>query len=321
MSADDGEVWTDLLVASFQADFRTEVFFAILGNTESGSMRIAKRDRPWQNGAKLDDIGANADDFQLRLIFHNDVTEPGMGAEDGGWSNYQPWPNAHDELLDQFHTGTTGTLNLPWKRGIRCKATQWTSVTSADDTRGGAIVTVTFTTDNEDSLDREALELASVTATTNRDADATSFDMDSLGMFDGSIEDITELAADLVGLLNAPNDELSAILHASQRLRRAVTFVMSSFSSAVPGRDQMNDADGAGARLRLLGLLDLAGRAEGEALSALPQTRIVVFPRVRDIYSIATEVGQSARTLMSINDAIEDLSYIPAGTPVRILAS
>lgn len=319
--SDDGEVWTDLPVASFQADFRTEVFFAILGNTESGSMRIAKRDRPWQSGAKLDDVGANADDFQLRLIFHNDVTEPGMGAEEGGWVSYQPWPNAHDELLDQFHVGTTGTLNLPWKRGIRCKATQWQSVTSADDTRGGAIVTVTFTTDNEDSLDREAVESASVTATTNGAVESATFDMDSLGMFNGSIEDITELAANLVGLLNAPNDELSAVLHAANRVRRAVTFVLDSFSSAVPGRDQMNDADGANARLSLLGLLDLAARAEGEALSALPKTRVVVFRRPRDIYSIATEVGQSARTLMSINDAIEDLSFIPAGTPVRILAS
>lgn len=321
MSAADGEVWTDLPVASFEADFRSEVFFAILGNTEAGSMRIAERNRPWQNGAKLDDVGAAADEFQLRLIFHNDVTEPGMGAEDGGWTSYQPWPNAHDELLDQFHTGNTGTLNLPWKRGIRCKAVTWSSVTAADDTRGGAIVTVTFRTDNEDSLDREAVEQASVTATTNRDADAATFDMDSLGMFDGSIEDITELAADLVGLLNAPNDELSAILHAAQRLRRAVTFLMSSFASAVPGRDQMNDADGANARLNLLGLLDLAGRAEGEAVSALPKIRVVTFPRARDIYSIATEVGQSARTLMSINDAIEDLSFIPAGTPVRILAA
>lgn len=315
MSADDGEVWTDLPACSFQADGRVEVFCSVLGNTESGSMRIASRDRPWQSGAKLDDVGAAADSFQLRLVFHNDVTETDLA---GG---LQPWPNAHDELLDQFHTGNTGTLNLPWKRGIRCKAATWSSVTAADDTRGGAIVTVTFTTDNEDSLDREALESASVTATTNGAVQAATFDMDSLGMFDGSIEDITELAADLVGLLNAPNDELSAILHAAGRLRRAVTFLMSSFSSTVPGRNQMNDADGANARLSLLGLLDLAGRAEGEALSALPKIRVVTFPRARDIYSIATEVGQSARTLMAINDAIEDLSFIPAGTPVRILAA
>jgi hypothetical protein len=315
MSAEDGEVWSALPASSFQADGRIEVFFSALGNTEAGSMRIAKRDRPWQSGAKLDDVGSNSDDFQLRILFHNDVSETDLGG------SLQPWPNAHDELLDQFHLGATGTLNLPWKRGIRCKATQWQSVTSADDTRGGAIVTVTFTTDNEDSLDREALELASVTATVNGAVEAATFDMDSLGMFDGSIEDITELAANLVGLLNSPNDELSAILHAARRVRRAVGFVMDSFSTAIPGRDQMNGADGASARLSLLSLLELAGRAEGEALSALPKTRTVVFPRVRDIYSIATEVGQSARTLMSINDSIEDLSFIPAGTPVRILAS
>ena len=313
--SEEGDPWIDLPGCSFQADGRKLLYVTVRQAIENGSMRIAKRDRPWQFGAKLDDVGSNAKDFPLTLIFHNDVEEPDLN---NGMLN---WPNAHNELLDQFDTGATGTLNLPWKRGIRCKAGQWSSLATADDTRGGAIVTVTFTTDNEDALDREALEQASVTATTNGAVEAATFDMDSLGMFDGSIEDITELAANLVGLLNAPNDKLGAILHAARRVRRAVGFVLDSFSSAIPGRDQMNDADGASARLSLLNLLDLAGRAEGDALSALPKTRIVVFPRQRDIYSIATEVGQSARTLMSINDSIEDLSFIPAGTPVRILAA
>lgn len=313
-SETEGDPWIDLPGCSWQADGRKELFVTVRQATESGSRRIAKRDRPFQEGAKLDDVGGNAKDFSLSFIFHNDVEEPDLN---NGMVN---WPNAHNELLDQFDTGNTGTLNLPWKRGIRCKAASWQSMTSADSDRGGALVTANFTTDNEDSIDREAVEQASVSSTVAGSVEAATFDMDSVGMFDGSIEDITELAANLVGLLNAPGEQLAAVLHAANRVRRAVTFVLDSFSSADPGRNQMNDADGSNARLKLLELLELAGRAEGEALARSPATRTVFFPRVRDLASIASDLGQSYRTLLGFNGQLEDPAYIPAGTPVRILA-
>src|SRR4051812_9732491 len=170
---------SDLPVADFKTDKGEIIQFLIRVNSEAGSLRIAKRDRPFQDSAKLDSVGANADDFALSLIFHNDLTEAGI------FESPPMWPDRLETMLKGFHIGETGTLNLPWKRGIRCKAASWRRVESADDTIRGALVDVTFTTDNEDSLDREAFQAVSVRATANAAAAEAQFDADSFNMFDG----------------------------------------------------------------------------------------------------------------------------------------
>jgi hypothetical protein len=310
----EGDDWENRPISDFQADGRRVVQFLIKSSTESGSQRIAKRARPFQRGDKLDAVGANSDDFSLEFIFHNNLDEPGLD------KTLPQWPDAVEELIEQFHIGETGTLNLPWKRGIRCKATQWRRLETADDTRGGALVSVSFCTDNEDALDREAFQVVSVRAQADSAVAEASFDADSFNMFDGSIEDITQFAADLVGLMNAPNELVGTVLHAAQRLRRAVLFLKAGFETSVQGRDQMNDPESSSLREKLLALLALAGQAEGDALSAEPKTVTVSFTQTTDIWSVAVDRGVSSRLLISLNDPIPDLSYIEPGTPIKVPA-
>lgn len=305
---------SDYAPADFKPDGRTLAQFLVKVSSEAGSLRIAKRDRPWQDGAKLDAVGANADDFVLSMIFHNDLTEAGID------DSVPMWPDGVDAMTKQFHFGETGTLNLPWKRGIRCKAVSWRRVESADDTIRGALVDVTFTTDTEDSIDREAFQAVSVRATANAAVEEATFDLDSTNMFDGSIEDITGFAADLVGLLNSPNELLGSVLQAANRLRRAVLFLKNGMETALPGRDGMNDPDGASGRAKLFELLELAAQAQAEALAAQPPTRDVKYQQPVDIWSVAAELNQSSRTLVELNDRIPDLSYIEPGTPIKVLA-
>jgi hypothetical protein len=310
----EGDGWQDLPICDFQADGRQVVQFLLLTIEENGSLRAPKRDRPYQPGAKLDNVAANADDFVATIQFHNSLDEPGLS------TTLRQWPDAVEEVIGQFHTGETGTLNLPWKRGIRCKAMNWRRVENASSDRGGAIVTVTFTTDNEDAINREAFQLVSVRAQTpSAVADAT-FDADSQNMFDGSIEDITSFAADLVGLMNAPDELVGTIVAASRRLSRAVTFLMAGFQTAVTGRDSGNDPDTANTRLKLLALLGLAAQAEGDAIARLPKSIDVTYPWVTDIWSVASELSQPSALLIELNDAIEDLSYIERGTPIKVPA-
>jgi hypothetical protein len=306
--------WSKWPISDFQADGRARVQFVCTGTSEEGEQQIAPRRRTFQRGAKLDATGAQPDGFTLSLVFHNDLEEPDLTAP------LQQYPDNVDELLEQFHIGETGTLNLPWKRGIRCKASKWRRTESATDTTGGCLVEVLFTTDNEDSLDRESFQKVSVRAAADGAVEEARFDLESLNMFDGSIEDITALAADLVGLLNMPGERLGGLLHAANRLRRAVKFLIDGFSTAVTGRNGMNDPAGANARIKLLKLLELAGAAQDEALAEQPKTRDIKYKTAVDIWSVAAELRQPARTLQALNGAIPNLSHIEPGTPIKVLA-
>lgn len=310
-AADAADAFAGLGPATFRVDggFITHAFTAHLV-TEKGGNRIAPRNRPFRRAAKLDALGANSDRFTLDCIFHRDVEEPKVVVGEARW------PDSLQSFIDDCKTGKTGTLNLPWKRGIRCKALEWTRTANGNEHRGGEVVRVDFEEDNEDSLDRAAFERVTVKASLPSVVEAAQFDFESEGMDLFALEDLTELAANIVGLLNTPADHAAALLHAGNRLRRAVETVGAAFSSGEPGRDTLNSPDGANARLKLIELAELAARAVGEARPR--QTRVMKFTRVRDIWSIATEVGQKPRDLMTINEQIEDFSVIQPGTPVRV---
>jgi hypothetical protein len=307
------DAFLGLGAATFKADggFVTHNFTA-QQVAENGANRIAPRNRPFRQGAKLDFVGSKADTYVLDCMWHPDVDEPDLNDGEARW------PDAVQSFIDDLKTGATGTLNLPWKRGIRVKATEWSRVESAVEHRGGAIVRVTFVEDNEDSLDRQAVELVSVKATIGRQVEAAQFDMESEGMDLFAIADVVALAEDVVGLLNFPGDVAGALFTAGAALRRACKITLDAFSSGDDGRDQMNDPQGSSARRKLLELLELGARAVSEGRPR--PTRVMTFQRVRDIWSIATEIDQKARDLMTINEQIEDFAFIPAATPVRVFA-
>lgn len=302
--------WLGLGPAEFVVD-GTRIGFVVLNVGRRGSNRNPKRVRPFREGWKLDHTGTDGEVLTLDCMFGSDVKEPDVDNE---------WPSALERAIDVFKTGKTGTLNLPWRRGIRCKADTWDTAASSSENRGHETLRVQFSEDNEDNLDRTAVQVVSVKATIQRSVEAAQFDAESEGMDLFAIEDITQLAADVVGLLNAPGDRAAALLHAGNRLRLAVKTVAEAFSSGEPGRDQMNGPEGANARLRLLELAELGARAVGEGRSKQRKTRTITYSRTRDIWSIATEEGQNARELMTINEQIEDFAFIPAGTPVRLFA-
>jgi len=306
--------WEGLGPSTYMADGESELRVIARQITEKGGNRIVKHARPWQDGAKLDSTGAEPDDFTLELLFHPDVAE-GDTEGDG-----QPaiWPDRLEALLKQFKTGKTATLHLPWKRNMRVKPTTWDRRAIGDDFRGGEILTASFCSDNEDDLDREAFEAVSVKSQVQRKAETTQFDMDSIGGWDGSIEDITQLAADLVGLMNTPGDYAAAIAHQAGRVMRAARFLTDSLTSAATGRGQLNDPEGSRARQGLLDLIEFAARAEMESRERLPKTVTVRYATDRSIYDIATERGQSVRDLIGVNSQIEDPAYIPANTPVLV---
>jgi hypothetical protein len=201
--------------ATFKADggFITHKFTAQIVS-ESGSNRLAPRDRPFRRGAKQDGVGSCFDVYVVDCMWHPDVDEPDLN--DG----QARWPDALQAFIDDLKTGgdgATGTFNLPWKRGIRVKAKEWSRIAAAGEHRGGEVVRVTFHEDNEDSLDRQAVQLVSVKATIGRQVEAAQFDAESEGMDMFAIADIVSLAEDVVGLLNTPGDVAAALARPAPR--------------------------------------------------------------------------------------------------------
>ncbi len=306
--------WELLGPASFEVEGEIALKFMVIDQSIGGGNRIPKRERVFRNGRKLDFTGTRGDDFQISAIFNNNLTEPDIG-------DYpQMWPDRLDRLEAAFKTGKTGTLHLPWRRNIRCKADTWTRKATAGDERDGETLQVTFLEDNEDSVDEASTASVSVQASVLRKAEEAVFDLEKEGGWDGSFEDFTQLAADLEGVMAAPGEFLADVVHKARRVRRAADSIRQSLSSRAPGRDHMLGPEGAKAERKLVEIMDLAGLAEAEASSHLPAIVTRTFPTDRDIYSIATELKQSARDLIAINGELEDLAFIPAGTPVHVFA-
>lgn len=331
VAEDVGDPWLKLGPSSYQADGEAELFVAWREVGEDGGLRVAERVRPWQPGAKLDETGAMPDTFALSAVFNVDISEPEVDGQ-----GIQIWPDLLEALIRQFKTGKTATLNLPWKRGLRVKPLTWQRRATSEDNRGGETLSVNLKTDNEDNLDREAFEAVSVKATVRRAAEDAVFTMEQEGMsaaaaesvrttFDsGGLGDpvggIIGLSADLAGLMARPGEFAQAVASQAQRLRRATQLLVGAYSTNEPGRDQMNKPEGASARAKLLALLELAANAEGEARAALPKTRTYIARRRTSIWLIATELGQNARQLMSVNSQVEDFSNIEQNDSVLVFS-
>lgn len=315
----EADPWDELGPISIQADGQPRPILVIGRDvSEEGGNRLAPRARPFRPGAKLDTTGPTEDTIVLQLYFHRDVVEEDV-------DNGMPmWPDALEALIrDHFKSDRTLTLHLPWKRNLRVKAERWTRVANADEDRGGEKLTVTFKTDNEDELDREAVVGVSVTGNVSRVVEEAQFDAQSEGAWDGSLADLTQLSAELVGWINAPREYAADVAQAANRVTRAVERVFRALSSTtgevVPGRNKLDEPEGFPLRIRLLELLDLAAASEAEARKASRRIRLYIPQRDTDIWSVAVELGQSAEELMEIND-FEDPAFLEAGVGIRVFA-
>lgn len=312
----EGDIWAGYEPASFEVKGYPVIRFMLRSIRESGGQRMAPRARPFRPGAKLDTTGALEHSLPFEALFTNDAEEPGV-TDDGG----PPlWPDRLDLLVEIIDTGKTGTLNLPWRRGIRAKCHPWERSANADDNRGGEILTGTFIEDNEDNLDREAIVRPSARATLVRKVEETQFSAEAEGIWSGSLSDLTQLTSELIGLANAPGQYLEQVVHASLEVQRCVSMVRRNFSTDRDGRGQFFDPLSFPTRMRLLEVEDLAASAEADARRSQDRLRRHYPDRNTTIWRIATQLGQDAQRLMELNGSVEDFADIPKGTPIWVVA-
>jgi prophage DNA circulation protein len=304
--------WTIQGVASFLPDdAAVSVYFPVLSVKKGGGNRLTKGAIPFRAGVKLDSTGRKERTWNVTILFHNNVTEEGL---------LESPPLYPDRLLQMeayCESQTTGTLDLPTERKMRVRCETYERIAELS-TRDGEVMTIEFVEDNED--DTTATEPMSAQASASKLIEQAVFDADSEGAWCGGWESLTELAAGLEAALNAPSQYLADVNQKAGRVQHAAERVTKTLSDRTTELGQkLQDPQSALIGLKLLTIVDLSSRAKQEG-AGKPSTVTRTWAAPTDIYAIAASLNQDPNTLIKLNPTLRDPGYIPARTPVTVLA-
>jgi hypothetical protein len=315
------EIFRQYETASWTVQGRT-VWFPVESIDESYSNRIVDRARPYRQGAKLDDTGGNPTEWTFDCIFNNSMVGILPGAEAGLANNSGDlYPDVVNLLVELFKIHETGDLTVPTIGTVRARAVSCRRRDAAE-MRDTAVMTLVFREDNEDNVDAASFQYPSVTANSEALAEAAEFEEQSAPMWDGSLQDLNELAAQLEGLANAPGDFLQDLETQANIVMSACDRVIDAWSDALTdGRDVLLDADGNKAERKIQEQKELAGEARQIARRGNPSSINKTYTVNLSIFDVAVLENQEASTLMTLNPQLEDVLNISAGTSVRIMSN
>jgi hypothetical protein len=238
-------------------------------------------------------------------------------AENGG----DLYPDVLNTLIMLFKVHETGDLTVPTIGTVRARAVSY-SRREAAEKRDYAEVTFTWCEDNEDNVDAAAFQLPTVSSNAEALVEAAEFDEQSNDMWDGSLADLNELAAQLEGLANAPETYKQDFEAQTNIIKGSVDKIIDAHSKPlVDGRDTLLDPEGQIVERHLQAIKDLAGQAQKDGARGRPATVTRFYTSQLSIFQVAVIESQDANVLLTINPQLEDMLQIPAGTGVRILAS
>lgn len=294
------------------------VYFPITSLSETGGNRLVERERPYRDGAKLDDTGSKARRWRISVLFENTVADGEPDLANGGLLLY---PDVYRLMKQSFAVHETGDLTLPSEGKVKARAADW-DATEAPDERDAARVVFTFVEDNEDAVGVAAFRAPSATANARRLAESTAFDQESLGNGHGSIAEWQGFVSELEGLSNAPSDFRQELEWTAKRVRDLHKQIVEIHSKpGQPGRDSMLDPRGSRVEAKLGRASDMAGRASAQSRQSRPSIGRYITKLAISIFDLAAVTKQPADELMAINPQIEDLLFIPAGSEVRVFTS
>jgi prophage DNA circulation protein len=320
-------IFEQLALARWEPDGNSElaIRFAVVSISEDGANRIVERERPYRDGAKLDDTGSKAKRWSVETCWENSL-QPGTSsvADAGGLgepqlsNNPEPlYPNMLNLMIASFEIHETGVLTLPTRGQIRCRAEKYSRTESAE-LRDAAMVSFEFVEDNEDNVNAAAFAKPSVNANARALAETTTFTAQSLGAWGGSLQDLNEFAAGLEGIANFPGDTLADVDQQAGIVVGASNRVQQAFSQPNDGRDQLNDPESSVLQRKLEHQQDIAAEARANARRGRPNLVAIAFEGPRSIFQVANEFGQDVADLINVNPQIEDVLFIPAGVVVNI---
>jgi prophage DNA circulation protein len=306
------KIWQNSKPASFEVEGYDPVVFPVWQQTSGDTgLRAVCRPIPWVHGEEIDNTGLNAITWNLSAPF-----ALVLQGEDGIGDEPPLYPTRLEKLIELFETCKTGTLHLPWKRNIRCKALTWRRVANADMI-DAEVLEITFKTDNENLLDQQKAQ--SIPASTVRQlAIQAQFEAERVGAWDGSWEDLTRLTAQLEAIMLAPSEYRQDVASKAQRVSSCCDRLLSAHSKSEAGRNAFVDPASAPAVRLLILIRGQADSAEAEARTGTVQGVVTkTIERATSIWEYAIAVGMDPYEMLTLNPQIEDPNYIPAGTQIK----
>lgn len=296
--------------------------FPVLTIRQSGGNRIVKRERPYRDGAKLDDTGSEPIIWTLQAIFNNSLLLGSQGEQilqtiNGGLPLY---PDVLNLLISNFDFHETGDLVVP-TIGVQRARAQSYDRTEVFDGRDQAIVSFMFCEDNEDSVDFRSITAPSGGANAKRLAATTELDTESFGSLSEALTEVQSSLIELENFVNAPGDAAQDIDAASMRVEGSARRSNRTFSEASrPGRNLFLDPQNSRGPRKMTIAIDLAARQRNEARRGQPTLTNVVFRSNTTIFRIAAFIGQDPFDLIGINPDL-DPNFIPKGTLVKVFVT
>lgn len=314
MAGEDG-VFGQYPVAAWAPGSLPKIFFPVVEISETGGNRIVPHERPYRDGAKLDDTGSKARTWALTIVFNNTIVEPGIGND----PRRPLYPTILRQLLRSFDLHECGTLTLPTVGDVRARAENYTR-SEKPEQADTATVTVTWVEDNEESLDRAALNPPGVAATLVRLAEQTTFTARAIGVWTPDLANLRERCNELTTQMRAPGRAVADVATIALANRRAIESVLETARTELGLVHAFSEPRSSGLHQQLSTLSDRQARAEDERMSSRPRTlAFVVDAEQTSIFEIAARFNQDAEELLDLNAArISDPFDLERGDVIKI---
>ena len=307
------EIYRKYPPASWRVGDGDPIFFPVGDITETGGNRIIRHQRPHRRGARLESTGATERTWSFPAYFNNSLAE-------GVQSGVPLYPGTLRRLLRAFDVQETGTLVLPTVGKVRARAETYTRRELGEE-RDEATVDLLFVEDNEESLDRAALNPPAVVSTLVKLSEQTRFSAERQGLWNDDVRTLTEFASEVEALLLAPGRaaaDLGAIVNAHRNAIQRMVDAATTAANDVGGL--FSEPRGSDTPRQLRTMQDREAYSEVERTSSRPRTKSFVVDVERtSIFEIAARFNQDAGELMELNAArIVDPFDLTRGEVLRV---
>jgi prophage DNA circulation protein len=290
-----------------------EAYFVVMDVGERGGSRLAKRDRPYRDGTKIDKLGRKGRGWSVKTLYMNRW----LDGEPGIPSDVVLYPDELNKMLMAVEIQETGDLQLPTRPSIRAVLEDYEWQESADQP-DAAVVTWHFWEDNEDNVDLAVLSAATARSTIQSHADQTVFSVERAGGYSQLVEDFEKACSDLSDAIAAPGEMLEDVDMKTSRLVRSTTNLgRQAERTAAFGVNRMTQPESWATGRNLCAAADTGCRAADEKTGSRVVT-ILTGDSPSAIFDVALKYAQDPQELMDMNPMIEDFLSIPPRTRLRV---
>jgi hypothetical protein len=291
--------------------------FPVLKIDEMGSNRLIERERPYRDGAKLDDTGAKATRWTFECIFENSITDEGLGTINQGRNLY---PDVLNGIIELFKIHETGDLVIPTVGKRRCRAEAYRRLEDSSQ-RDCAMLTLVFTEDNEDSVNSSSIQAPTAGANARQLASSTEFDANAAGSLSDTFLQLREAMIELEELAAAPGSTIQSIRNTNALVESKALRTKQNFQRpGRTGRDLLLDPSNSRVERKLVQMTELSAKAANEARRGRPKLVQVIFREDTSLFRVSIVVGQPFEDLLEVNPNLDPF-FIRFGTIVNVYAS